>query len=104
MSFMEFAPVSVKLVRSKQRRTARVARLAKTTRKAVLQARRPLALATQPIRPERALRALRQLSEKLPALANRPARGQLALAAQQLDQPAPVFASRAQQPSIPSRA
>src|SRR4051794_19429643 len=102
VSFMEFEPAPVKLVRSKQRQ------LAKAMRKFVLQARQPVALATQPIRPERVPRekqlvALRQLSEKPWALASRPARVQLAVAAQQWDQRAPVFVSRDQQLSIPSR-
>jgi hypothetical protein len=86
---MECAQASLKLVRLKQQARAKFARLAK------------------PMRPKRALQAKqlvapRQPSEKQPALA-RPARVQLALAVQRLDQPAGVFAWPARQRSIPLR-
>jgi hypothetical protein len=104
---MDFARRSVKLVRSKQRLPARIARLAKAMRELVWLARRLVALVTQPIRLALDLRAkqpagLRQLSEKPQALASRAARGQLVLAVRQLDQPVPVFDWRAGQPSVPS--
>jgi hypothetical protein len=104
---MEFAQVSLKLARLKQRERAKFARLAKTIEELVLRAMQRFAQATQPMRPERALRAKqlvapRQSSEKQPGLAS-PARVQLALAAQRLDQPAPVFAWPARQRSISLR-